>query len=150
MATMVGAAILAAIISTADSLINAVSSNISEDFLPKSSNVRIAQMITAGLGLLGLIMSYGFSNIVDILIQSYELSVSCLLVPVAFALFKREGNFLSAALAMLFGLVAFTFFKFLSLDWPREIVSIFFSGLGFAIGELASRVQSGRVLNSGH
>lgn len=139
LAAFVGCAILAAIISTADSLINAVSSNISQDFFPEKTNIRVAQAISVILSLLGIYFSYFFTNIVDILIQSYELSVSCLLVPVFAALFRPKGSKESAALAMSFGLIGFFLFRYFPPPLPRELLSLLLSAIGFALGARLSR-----------
>lgn len=141
----VGCAILVAIISTADSLINAISSNISQDFFPTTASVRLAQWISAAISLAGIYFSYYFSNIVDILIQSYELSVSCMLIPVFAALFRPKGPTLSAALAMLFGLVGFFLFRQIIPPLPREIASLLLSLMGFALGELFSYRKAMRI-----
>lgn len=135
LAALIGTAIIAAIVSTADSLINAVSSNIAQDFL-KSASVRTSQMITASIAILGIFLSYFFQNIVDILIQSYELSVSCLLIPVAYALWKREGPKTAALGGILGGLIGFIGLRAYPLDFPRELISLVFSALGFLIGYL--------------
>lgn len=130
-----GSAILAAIVSTADSLINAVSSNISQDFLPKAS-VRTSQGITAFIAILGIYLSYYFGNIVDILIQSYELSVSCLFIPVAYILWKRTGPKSAAIGAILGGFIGFIGLRFYPLSFPRELLSLLISLVGFLIGYL--------------
>lgn len=135
LAAIIGTAIIAAIVSTADSLINAVSSNISQDFL-KSASVKTSQIITMSIAILGIFLSYFFQNIVDILIQSYELSVSCLLIPVAFILWKKEGPKLAAFGGIAGGLIGFIGLRAYPLDFPRELISLSFSLLGFLIGYL--------------
>lgn len=138
-AALVGCAVLAAIISTADSLINAISSNLSQDFdltvFKQQESVKSSQLLTAGIALSGLLFSFYFNNIVDLLIQSYELSVYCLFVPVFAAIFKRQGNGLSAALAIIAGSISFVLFKFISIEFPKEIISVAVSAAGFFVGE---------------
>lgn len=137
LASLVACAILAAIISTADSLINAISSNWAQDFVTtkKNEGIRSARWITTSIAVLGLFSSYFFNSIVDVLIQSYELSVSCLFVPVIFALFRRKGHVLSATLSIVMGAAGFVLFKIYPIEFPREIVSILMSLAGFGIGE---------------
>lgn len=132
---LVGCAIIAAIISTADSLINAISSNLTLDF-KQGLNVSTARLITTMIAVFGIVFSYAFDNIVDVLIQSYELSVSCLLVPIFIALFKKRGNTLSAALAMSMGMMGFIIFRIYPSDFSRELASILLSLIGFGIGEV--------------
>jgi SSS family solute:Na+ symporter len=95
---LVGCAILAAIISTATSLINAISSNLSSDFklsfLQNLDPMRVVKGITSLISIGAIFFAFYFDNIVDLLIQSYELSVSCLFVPVVMTLLMlRKANF---------------------------------------------------------
>lgn len=135
---LVGCAILAAIISTADSLLNAISSNIALDFdipLFKERGVRGQQILTAGIALSGIAVSFFFNNVVDLMIQSYELSVCCLFVPLLGAIFGRQ-NPQSAYLAILFGAVSFGIFKMIPVPISGELVSTLLSLFGFGIGEV--------------
>ncbi len=136
----VGCAILAAIISTATSLINAISSNLSNDFNLSflKKNMRGIKIITAGMSIGAIFFAFYFNNVVDLLIQSYDLSVSCLFVPILFALFKRKGNFPSALLSVLCGAAGFTLFQFYPIPFPKELASISLSFAGFGIGEWIS------------
>jgi solute:Na+ symporter, SSS family len=137
-AAMAGCAILAAVISTADSLINAISSNLSQDFAFASSqekNIRNSQLISAGIAIIGIFFSFYFNNIVDILILSYELSVSCLFIPIATALFRKKGHALSAGLAITFGAASFFLFTQFPPAYPKEILNVLFSGLGYLTGD---------------
>jgi len=133
-------AILYAIISTAISLINATSSNVSQDFgdllkLNKNS-LRTSQGLTAGIAVLGLGCSFYFTNVVDLLILSYELSVCCLFVPIFAAMFKPRGNTLSALLSVIFGLLGFIVFRYTSIDLPKELMNVLFSLCGYCLGEI--------------
>lgn len=141
-----GCGILVAIISTADSLINAISSNVAQDFEFKwaqKKNVKASQAITCIIGCLALLSSFYFNNIVEVLIQSYELSVSCLFVSVFAALFIKQGNALAATYSVTFGALAFVVFQFLPVFIiPREVMSLMFSLLGFVLGQLHYRSQA--------
>lgn len=134
----VSCAVLVAIISTADSLINAISSNLSQDFgsfTSKISRIRFSQMISAFIALLGIFCSFYFNNIVDLLVLSYELSVSCLFVPIVFALYKKQGNKLSATLAILCGVAGFLLGRMFSLEASKEVFSLGLSLSGYCAGE---------------
>jgi len=131
-----GCAVLAAIISTATSLINALSSNLSSDFFEEVKSLKVVQLFTAVISISAIFFAFYFDNIVDLLIQSYELSVSCLFVPIFIALFKREGNFSAALLSVVLGAAGFFLFRFIPTPIPKEICSIALSGLGFALGTL--------------
>lgn len=134
-AALVGCAILAAIISTADSLINAISSNLTQDFTFVNKSVKMSQWVTAGIALAGILVSYSFNNVVDLLMQSYELSVSCLFVPVFASLFKKDGHIASALGAIVFGAISFCLFRVIQLPIPREVISLGLSTCGFFLGE---------------
>jgi len=146
---LVGCAVLAAIISTATSLINAISSNISSDFklpiLQRASTMRMVQGITCIISIAAIFFAFYFDNVVDLLIQSYELSVSCLFVPIFIALFKKRGNFLAAILSILFGSIGFLLFRVHPIAFPKEIASILLSFLGYGCGELIILYQTGRL-----
>ncbi len=137
-AAIVGCAILAAVISTATSLINAISSNLFNDF-KSISDMKLVRKITTGLSFGAILFAFCFDSIIDILVQSFELSVSCLFVPIVFALINKEGRFLSALFAVIGGALGFVLLRFMPLPVPREILSILLSlagfGLGFALAE---------------
>lgn len=142
---MVGCAILAAIISTADSLINAISSNVSQDFdLLKNKSISIQQVLTSLIAFMGIIVSLLFNNVVDLMILSYELSVTCLFVPLISAIYGK-GRASSAFIAIAFGASAFGLLKLYSTSFPSEIIAIVFSFLGFCIGELIAFYNASRA-----
>lgn len=139
---LVGCAILAAIISTADSLINAISSNLSQDFnfsCFKKGNLFFSQILTAAIAILALSCSFFFNNVIDLLILSYELSVSCLFVPIFAALFKKQGNLQSAILSVLFGALGFVLFRVIPMEIPKEVLSVLLSLCGYGLGECLAR-----------
>lgn len=139
LSALMGCAILAAIISTATALINAISSNLSSDFNVARANspdsIRLVRLITGLISVVAILFAFYFDNIVDVLIQSYELSVSCLFVPIFIALFNRQGNFISALLAMLCGAIGFVLFRIYPIEFPKEVASILLSLAGFVCGE---------------
>ncbi len=141
LSALVGCAILAAVISTATALINAISSNLSSDFnftATKSLNgLQVVQGTSGIISIAAILFSFYFDNIVDILIQSYELSVSCLFIPILAALFKKRGNLRSAVLAIVLGAAGFVIFRIYPIGYPKELVSILMSFFGFMCGEAA-------------
>jgi SSS family solute:Na+ symporter len=136
----VACAVLAAVVSTATSLINAIGSNLSNDFnIDYFDNINpllLAKWMTSLVSIMAIFFAFYFDSIVDILIQSYELSISCLFVPIFFALFKRKGCFMAACFSIAFGGGAFIIFRFYPLEFPREVAAILVSLLGYAVGEL--------------
>lgn len=144
-AALIGCAILVAIVSTADSLINAIGSNVAQDFeISWFKNVNASQAMTFFIALAAIFFAFFFDNVVDMLMLSYELSVSCLFVPIFAALFKRQGNYFSAVLAVAGGLIGFFLFRFVDGVLPRELASVLLSAAGYGLGELLAlgRVKS--------
>lgn len=144
LSALMGCAVLAAIISTADSLINAISSNLTQDFqLPFGKrSVKASRWITAGISFAGIFVSFYFNNVVDLLILSYELSISCLFVSVFAAMFKRDGNWLAAVLSIALGAAGFVIFRTIPIWIPKEIASLGLSALGYALGEAIVRLKA--------
>lgn len=140
MSALVGCAILSAIISTATSLINAISSNLTSDFrfsfFQKIESMKNIKWMTCVLSIGAIFFAFYFNNIVDILIQSYELSVSCLFASVTIALFKKEGNFISASISIAVGAIGFFLFRIYPIAFPKEIITLILSFIGYGIGEL--------------
>ncbi len=139
LAAFLACAVLMAVLSTAISLLNAVSSNLSQDFdfdaLKGVQSVRLSRRITAGIGIAAVIGSFYAGEIVGLLIQSYELSVYCLLISVCAALFKQKGNAVSAWSAFVCGGIAFCLTREVSLPLPKEIACLLISGTGYLLGE---------------
>lgn len=139
---LMGCAVLAAVVSTATSLITAISSNLLGDFQFKTlegvGSFKWVQIITCSISIVAVFFAFYFDNIVDLFMMSYELSISCLAVPLFVALFKKEGCLLGAFLAVLFGATGFIIFNFYPIDFPKEIAAILLSCLGYACGNLVS------------
>jgi solute:Na+ symporter, SSS family len=143
MSALVGCAVLAAIISTATSLINAISSNLLNDFqlswFRRVEPMRLVKAMTSAISIAAIFFAFYFTNIVDLLIQSYELSVSCLFVPIFIAFFKKQGSPLSAWMAITAGAIGFCLFRIYPIAFPKEIASILLSLSGYGLGELLMR-----------
>lgn len=140
MSALVGCAIMAAIISTSDSLINAIGSNISQDFDFKLS-VGSSKILSAIIAIGAIIFAYFSDNVLDMLIASYEMSVSCLFIPIVIALFKRQGSPLAATGAVISGACSFVLFKFVTVPIPKELAAVCLSLAGFVIGNLLAKKQ---------
>lgn len=149
MSALVGCAVLAAIISTATSLINAISSNLLSDFslscFKRFKPMYLVKGMTCAISISAIFFAFYFDNIVDLLIQSYELSVSCLFVSIFIALFKKQGNTLSAWMSTLAGALGFCLFRLFPLPLPKEISSILLSLMGYAMGELIAHYRTKQI-----
>lgn len=135
----VACAVMMAIISTAVSLIHSISSNLTQDFQATTEStprqLMVSRFVTLGVGFAALFVSRYFDNIVGVLIQSYELSVACLFVPVLMSLLKKQNGSLPASLAIAFGATAFGLFRLIEAPIPKEIIELAASAVGFAIGQ---------------
>ena len=140
---LVGCAILSAIISTADSILLAISSNICQDFnIDNNEKKKIikAKIITALIGIISLFGAFFFKNVLTVLVYSYELSVYCILVPLLTSTIFSNIKFKSytAWLSIFGGIIGFCIFKFLfqSIIFKEALmllISISFFYLGFKI-----------------
>jgi len=108
MTALVTAAVLMAIISTADSLLCAISSNLGFDF-GLGKHMRFLQVSTAGIGVLAAWGAFHLTEIIPTLLLGYELSVCMLLVPFVGALLfgfrKKQAAYGAMALGgILYGI----------------------------------------------
>ncbi len=149
---LVVCALIAAISSTADSLLCAIGSNIIYDFnltsnapSEQSAAILLSRAVTLVVGVGALIMAYFFDNVLDILVQSYELSVSCLFIPIVMCFFKTRLFTKAAAFAVATGLVGFVLFRILPPPFPREVGALVFSLLGYIAGELWAKSETQSV-----
>ncbi|MCH9753280.1 MAG: sodium:solute symporter family protein [Alphaproteobacteria bacterium] len=138
------AAILMAILSTADSILCAVSSNISLDLnLFKTSgnqrNVRASKLITILVGVSAMFCSFLSDDIIPMMISSYEITISTLFVPVIAALVLTKPHQRSAYGAVLFGLCSFLYFSFFTNYMYKTVVCITVSVIVFAAIEIFLR-----------
>jgi len=139
--TFVTCAVLMAIISTANSLLCSVSSNIVCDFpkLPLGKSVSTSQIITLFVGLSTLLLAFIFNNIVAVLMFAYELAVCTLFVPITMAVWTKQPHKRSAALSMIFGASCFVVMTIWTFPIPKELVSLSFSLGIFTVSEWRKR-----------
>lgn len=138
-------AIIAAITSTADSLLCAMSSLISLVFNPQfasTSHLIRSKIITLLLGITALAVSYIVpQNIIHILIESYAISVSCLFVPLIFCYFTSDVKKEAAYGGVAGGLVGLIIFSYITTPLPKELLALVSSLCGYLLGILASRLN---------
>lgn len=126
-------AVLLAVISTASSLLSAISSNISNDFTVLSR----PRTITFVTGIVALVASHFSSNIFGWMIASYELAVGCLFVPLVSAVFLKErckNLLLAAKLSCILGCIGFVEAKIFSHGTLGLFIPLLLSLVGYAIG----------------
>jgi SSS family solute:Na+ symporter len=104
--------VLMALISISNSLLCSISSQMSYDFafvqtLGKERSTNLAKWLTAGIGGIAALASYGVSNIIPLLVLSYELSVSVLFVPIFAILIGKPMSKNGVLLSMFLGSIAY-------------------------------------------
>jgi len=135
------AAILMAILSTADSILCALSSNISLDFdlfkkNKKDRNRNSSKLVTVTVGITAMLASFFSEDIIPLMIISYGITISALFVPIIAALIFKNPHQRSAYCACISGFVAFTYFLFFTNYDYKAIISILISLTAFCFAEL--------------
>jgi SSS family solute:Na+ symporter len=135
---LVACGLLAAIVSTADSLLCAMSSNLAQDFGVLAKNpkreVQISRLITLIGGVLAITIAYYMDNVLQVLVKSVELPVTCLFASIFMCCILKRVYKLAAVLSVFAGLISFIFFKFYPTTFPNEVVQISLSILAYGIG----------------
>jgi len=129
-------AILMAILSTADSLLCAISLNITCDLfkgVDKTKQAFLGKVITLIVGTLAMACSFLAIDIIPIMIVGYELSLVALLIPILMAVFSNKPHAYAAWAACLTGLIFFTAFKFLPIDFEKALAAILLSLLSYIL-----------------
>jgi len=112
-AAIVIAAILGAIMSTADSLLMAGTSHVTNDIYLKLMRpghepdsrklLRLSRIVTVVIGLLALWMALNFQAIIGLLLMSYTLYAAGVFIPVVLGLYWKRGTASGAIAAILGG-----------------------------------------------
>jgi SSS family solute:Na+ symporter len=136
-------ALIAAIASTADSLLCAISSHIAQDFskfLPSSRKLLISKLITFATGACALLVSfYIVGDIISVLEQSYRFSISCLFVPTIIAYFTPNVRQGAALVSIVCGSLSFIGVQFfLPHSILQDIIPLALSLLGYILGAILS------------
>lgn len=127
------AAIFMAVISTADSLLCSISSNIVCDFMPQAKGMGSSRGITFLIGFLAYLAAYVFTDVVSVLMFSYELSVSVLFVPITTALCLKTPSRNGAIASIVAGTSCYLLFQFTPPPFPKELLTLFLSGVSYFI-----------------
>jgi len=136
--TLAVCGLFAAIAQTSTSLLCAISSNVAQDFdfsnFGITKSVRFSQFITLLIGSSMFVTSYFISsNIIAILIDSYALSVCCLVIPLVVCYFTDKVYTSAAFGAIGAGLFGFIVFRFIPTPLPLEVASLLLSAIGYAL-----------------
>jgi solute:Na+ symporter, SSS family len=142
-AALIFCALIAAITSTADSLLCAISSNVAQDFnfswTKIKNKLQLSKIVTCITGVTAFALSYFFSqNVIKILEESYAISVSALFVPLLFAYFKKDLSKKAAYLSVSLGFSAFLYFRIFPI-LGSSIIILGLSLMGYIVGALLDK-----------
>jgi len=135
--------IIAAITSTANSLLCAISSNIIQDFNQyltfTNKKLLITRIISCIIGISALTTSFFVTgDIIKILEESYRISVVCLFIPTIAAYFYKPNNSLPAWLSSFGGLIGYIFIHIKPIIpqlsvLMKDIIPLLLSSFGYII-----------------
>lgn len=138
--------LVAAIVSTADSLLCAISSNVVQDFFPQDKlQTKLSRGATGVIGVTALLGARYAHDILSVLTQSYELFIITLFIPIISAFLSRDktntgsSRYKFAAYgAIISGIFGYFLFR-ADLFSPfyinyRELWELLFSGFGYIGG----------------
>lgn len=129
--------IIAAITSTADSLLCAISSHIIQDFnipFAQYDKLSISKYVTFCVGIIAFTISYIISTqTIDILIGSYEISICCLFVPFVASFYLKKVYKIVALTSMISGVLGIFIFKFLYPAIPHALGALALSAVGYTV-----------------
>lgn len=142
-ASFFACAVLLAILSTADSLLCAVSSNVSFDIplitrLQTRFGLLVTRLTTFVIGFSAVILSYYANEIIPIMIQAYSLTICIFFVPIVVALFSKSPSKKAALVASLVGTVAFFGLSLFPDISYKELICI---GLSFVAYLVVSKTR---------
>jgi len=150
-------ALMAAFISTADSLLCAISSNVAQDFdlsgvlhrFGLKSKLAYSKVVTLCIGAGALAASYFVpKNVIDILASSYALSVNALLVPSLFAYFSPNVKKEAAIAAIVIGLGTYALMPFWDTQLPKAIIPLMASLIAYGVGNWFGRKNRLTLINT--
>jgi SSS family solute:Na+ symporter len=141
--------IFAAIISTADSLLCAVSSNLIQDFgldlKQEKRAIFLSKITTVIVGIVALVTSFYFTDILSVLIGSYEIPVVTILIPLLVAYYNYNASKTGAYLSIIFGIGIFLApYRLQGI----EILALIGSAIGYIIGYAIDRMNKNLILSS--
>ena len=139
--------IIAAITSTADSLLSAISSNIVQDFqrfLPMDKQkLLVSRAVSFSTGILALTASFFITgDIISVLENSYRISVVCLFIPTVIAYFYSNLAATAAWGSMISGLLGLAYAKtYIATPILIDIIPLGCSLATYILVDLYSRNQ---------
>jgi SSS family solute:Na+ symporter len=139
--TLVACALLAAICSTADSLLGAAGSNLVADILPTNNrfSLSFSRAMTMLVGICALVIAFNFDDVISIIVKSYEISLAALFVPLILAMYVKEPSKMGAKLAVAFGMLTFLVVNLCAPPFPPTLLALVISALAFSVGAVVDK-----------
>lgn len=138
--TFVACALLAAICSTADSLLGAASSNLIADFAPKGKfSLTFSRLCSLMLGIAALIIAFNFDDVIGIIVKAYEISISALFVPLIIAMFAKNPSPRGATFSVITGSAVFLIVNIVGTTWSPTLIALSCSAAAFLLGALLGK-----------
>lgn len=148
--TLFAFAIMAAIISTADSILCSISSNITHDFvgpfsqkLTKPSMLPIIRLCTFVSGILAGILGCMLNDIMQLLIWSYYIAICCLAVPIVMAAFKKHISAKEGYASVVSGFVSLIILQNCQIPYA-ELIAVAASAMGFGLASLSNYLKGAK------
>ncbi len=144
--TLIVYGVLAAIISTANSLLCAISSNIVQDFKLWAYNPQykllISKIVMGVVGLAGLTLGLYATDIIGVLVASYNVPVTALFVSLIVSYFSSNLSLLAAYLSVFTGVISFAILVVSnkSLIVTPEIDALLLSAGAYVIGIIINKL----------
>ena len=115
--------VLGGIMSTADSLLSALSSHVVKDVIKSTTKgLFYSRASVVGMGVFALLLSFAMPTIIDALVFSYTIYTAAIFFPLVLGMFWKGGNATGAISSMLIATaVVIVGFFFNPLDIPLEI-----------------------------
>jgi len=139
---------MVALVTASSTLIWSLNVHLVKDLAEQNQSKKKSKIIlnfswgwTILLGMLALAFSYYNVGIASLILESYELAVVCMFVPLVQAAFSRGKEYpkLAAGLSMCFGGLGFFLCRFYEISYFPEVFSILLSWTGFMLGKSLSR-----------
>jgi len=138
--------IILVIFATLDSLLSSINSAVQDEIesfygtITRRSVINKLITIVNGISLL-IVSNYVSGNAMSVLNTSYELYISCLLIPLLFSYFKQDVKKEAALGAFGSGLASFVFFTLLPSPISKEIMHLVLSLIGYWIGTIIIEIR---------
>lgn len=144
--TLFAFAVLMAIISTADSLLCAISSNVMIDIFNNinqpSKQVLYAKIVTFACGCAAYFCSFYLNDIIQLMIKAYEVTIICFFIPIILAIFYPNPNKLAARASIIAGIAYYLLAENVLLLLPHIVICLLTSLITFIIATVMVKKAS--------